>query len=95
MAAGIESQFERESSQKGFQAEELANFLISKKLRSPSLILLDMIIPFKRPVSAFLTVTEPLSALVLGGETAEKILSFSRGENSLSALRDALERGEE
>ena len=89
------SQFEDGSSQKGFQAQEIANFLISKKLKSPSLILLDLMIPFRRPLSAFLTVTEPLSSLVLGETTAERIVSFSRGENSLSELKEALERGEE
>lgn len=81
-------------SKKGLQTEDIADFLISKKLRAPSLILLDMIIPFKRPLSAFLTAAQPLSSLLFGETAAEKILSFSRGEDSLSALRDALERGD-
>ena len=95
MATGRKSQFEEGTSQKGFQTQEIANFLISKRLKSPALILLDMMIPLKRPLSAFLTVTEPLSSLVLGERNAERIVSFSRGENSLSSLREALERGEE
>ena len=57
--------------------------------------MLDMMIPFKRQISAFLSVAEPLSSLLFGQERAVKILDFSRGENSLEALRSALERGEE
>lgn len=95
MATGIKSKFESEDSQRSFQTQEIANFLISKKLKSPSLILLDMMIPFKRQFAAFLTVAEPLSSLILGEKTSERILSFSRGENSLSELKEALERGDE
>lgn len=95
MASGRESHFGNKGPENGFQAEEIASFLISKKLEHASLIMLDMMIPFKRQISAFLSVAEPLSSLLFGQERAVKILDFSRGENSLEALRSALERGEE
>lgn len=95
MATGIKSQFENKNSGNGFQAENIASFLISKKLESASLILLDLMIPFKRQISAFLTLTEPLSSLLIGQEKAEKILDFSRGEDSFESLKEALERGKE
>ena len=94
MATGIKSHFESKSHENNFQAEEIASFLRSKKLEPASLILLDMITPFKRQISALLSVAEPLSSLLIGQEKAEKILDFSRGENSFEALKKALERGE-
>ena len=94
LATGIKSNFESKSQENGFQAEEIANFLRSKKLDPVSLILLDLMFPFKRQISAFLSVTEPLSSLVFGQEKAAKILAFSRGEGSFEALKSALERGE-
>ena len=94
LATGRKSHFEGSGSENGFQAEEIANFLRAKKLEPVSLILLDMMIPFKRQISAFLSVSEPLSSLLIGPEKAGKILGFSRGENSFEALREALERGE-
>ena len=94
MATGRESDFGDKSSGNSFQAEEIASFLKSKKLEPASLILLDLMIPFKRQISAFLTLTEPLSSLLIGQEKTWKILDFSRGENSFEALKAALERGE-
>lgn len=78
-----------------FQADRIARFLNSRDLNPVSLILLDMIMPFKRQISAFLSVTEPLSSLILGTDKAGKILKFSQEENSLEALKEAIERGEE
>jgi len=54
-----------------------------------------MMIPFKRQISALLSVAEPLASLLIGEEKTEKILGFSRGEDSFEALREILERGEE
>lgn len=95
MATGKKSQFEGNSPEIGSQAGEIASFLKSKKLDSLSLILLDMMIPFKREISALLSTAEPLSSVLFGQEKAEKILDFSRGESSFEALKEALERGEE
>lgn len=95
MATGIKSHFESRNSEKGCQTEEIATFLRSKKLEPVSLILLDMMIPFKRQISALLSVAEPLASLLIGEEKTEKILGFSRGEDSFEALREILERGEE
>lgn len=78
-----------------FQADRIARFLNSRDLNPVSLILLDMIMPFKRQISALLSVTEPLSSLILGTDKAGKILKFSQEENSLEALKEAIERGEE
>ncbi len=94
MATGRESDFEDKSSGNSFQAEEIASFLKSKKLEHASLILLDMMIPFKRQISAFLSVAEPLSSLLIGQKKTCEILDFSSGENSFEALKEALERGE-
>ena len=66
MATGRKSNFGDKSSENSFQAEEIATFLKSKKLEHASLILLDMMIPFKRQISAFLTLAEPLSSLLIG-----------------------------
>mgnify|MGYP003571291691 CR=1 FL=1 len=95
MATGIKPHFESGREENGSQAEEIASFLKSKKLEPASLILLDMMIPFKRQISAFLTLAEPLTSLLIGEEKTGKILGFSRGENSFEALKEALERGEE
>ena len=95
MATGKKSQFEGNSPEIGSQAGEIASFLKSKKLDSLSLILLDMMIPFKREISALLSTAEPLSSVLFGQKKAEKILDFSRGESSFEALKEALERGEE
>lgn len=95
LATGIKSHFKSGNSEKGFQVEKIATFLKSKKLEPVSLILLDMMIPFKRQISAFLSVAEPLSSLLIGEKKTGKILSFSSGENSFEALKAALERGED
>ena len=95
LATGIKSHFESGREESGFQAEEIARFLKSKKLEPASLILLDMMIPFKRQISAFLTLAEPLSSLLIGQEKTGKLLGFSLGEYSFEALKAALERGEE
>ena len=94
MATGRKSHFGNKNSENGFQAEEIAGFLRSKKLEHASLILLDMMIPFKRQIAAFLTLAEPLASLLAGQEKADKILDFSRGEDSFETLKEALERGE-
>lgn len=94
LATVKKTQIEDKSPETGFQVGKTADFLRAKRLDSLSLIILDLMIPFKRPLSAFLTVTEPLSSLVLGKETTKKILDFSRGEDSFSELREALERGD-
>ena len=95
MATGRKSRLEGGIPEIGFQAWKIATFLRSKKLEPLSLILLDMMIPFKREISAFLSTAEPLSSILFGQEKAEKILDFSRGEGSFEALKEALERGEE
>lgn len=96
MVADKESQTENKRSGSGnFQADRIASFLKSKDLNPLSLILLDMMIPFKRQISAFLSITEPVFSLVLGSDKAGKIVGFSNGENSLEALKEAIERGEE
>jgi len=95
LATGKKSHPAGRSSGNGFNTEDIASFLISKKLDPASLILLDMMIPFKRLIPAFLSVAEPLSSLLIGEEKTRKILDFSRGENSFEALKEALERGEE
>lgn len=94
MATGTKSHFESISSENGFQAEDIACFLRSKKLDPVSLILLDLMIPFKRQISALLSVAEPFSSLLIGQKKTEKFLDFCRGENSLETLKDELERGE-
>ena len=93
MAIGEKSRIDNGTSENSFQADEIACFLKSKELGSISLILLDMAIPFKRSLSAVLSVTEPLFSLIFGQENAEKAVSFALEENSLEALRTALERG--
>lgn len=95
MANGERSKLESGTPGNGFQATEIAHFLRSKKLAPLSLILLDMIIPFKRQAAALISVAGPFSSIVLGEERSEKILDFSRGEGSFEALKEALERGEE
>lgn len=75
--------------------ENIAEFLKSKGLDSASLILLDLLIPFKRPLYAMLSVSEPLVGLVFGESAAEKIAAFSSTGNSLEDLKKALERGAE
>lgn len=95
LATDRKSRLEAESPAISFQAAETARFLRSNKLEHISLILLDMMIPFQRPLSAFLSVAEPLSQLLFGEEKTRKILDFSRGDSSFEALREALERGEE
>lgn len=95
MSNGEKSRFEEENSGTDFQAQEIARFLRSKKLEPASLILLDMMIPFKREISALLSAAEPLSSTLFGQKRTEKILDFSRGEDSFEALKEALERGEE
>ena len=95
MSNGEKSRVEEDNSGTDFQAREIARFLKSKKLDSVSLIMLDMMIPFKRFASALVSVAEPLSSIVFGEETSAKILDFSRGETSFEALKEALERGDE
>lgn len=95
MATSGKSRFESDDSVTNFQAQEIARFLKSKKLESLSLIMLDMIIPFKRQFSALVSVAEPLSSILFGHEKSGKILDFSRGESSFEALREELERGDE
>lgn len=95
MATGRKSRLEGGIPETGFQALEIARFLKSKKLEPLSLILLDMMIPFKREISALLSTAEPLSSILFGQEKTGKILDFSRGEGSFEALKEALERGEE
>lgn len=95
MVNGENLRLEGENSENDFQAQKIARFLKSKKLDSLSLIMLDMIIPFKRQAAALLSVAEPLSSIVFGQERSEKILEFSRGETSFEALKEELERGNE
>lgn len=95
MATGERSRLESGAPGNGSQTTEIAHFLRSKKLAPLSLILLDMIIPFKRQANALISVAEPLSSIVFGQKRSEKILDFSRGEGSFEALKEALERGEE
>ena len=95
MSNGEKSRVEGENSGTDFQAQEIARFLKSKRLDSVSLIMLDMIIPFKRFASALVSVANPLSSIVFGEEKSAKILDFSRGESSFEALKEALERGGE
>lgn len=73
---------------------KLAAFIKEKKLGSVSSIILDLLIPFARPVSAFLSVSEPFAEILFGHSAAEQIASFSKDENSLRSLKEALERGE-
>ena len=73
--------------------EDFAVFLKSKKLDDMSLILLDVFIPFQRQAKALLSVFEPLSRLLFGQNTAEKMNFFSSEESSFDELREALERG--
>ena len=94
MATVKKTQFEEATSEIGFQAQETAVFLRSKRLVSISLILLDMMIPFQKQISAALSVMHPMASLIFGQKAAEKIVTFSNGENSFSALKEALERGE-
>ncbi len=94
MAACKKSQIENETLENSFKANDIAHFLSSENLDSVSLILLDLMIPFKRQLSAFLSVAEPLSSLLFGQTKIGKILKFSCEENSLEALKEALERGE-
>ncbi len=94
MAIGGKSTIGNETADSGFQAAEIARFLKSKKLDSFFLILLDTAIPFKRPLSAFISVAEPLFSIVMGHENAGRLISSARNEDFLESLTDALERGE-
>ncbi len=74
-------------------SEDLADILKLKKLDSISLILLDILIPFKRFSTVLLSISEPLAGILFGEAAAEKIGVFASGENSLEDLKEALERG--
>lgn len=80
---------------KQYSPENLAVFLKSKKLDNISLILLDILIPFQRPVKAVADISEPLGRVLLGQKTSEKINSFFSENAPFDLLKKALERGEE
>lgn len=73
----------------------ITEFIKSKNLDSAALILLDILIPFKRPLSALLAVSEPSAELFFGRKTAEKIAGFALDGDSFEKLRKNLERGSE